>query len=147
MQTVEAIRGEWPDDLPLWVRLSCTDWMPNGLALADQIETAKRLKATGMVDLIDCSSGGVSSDQKIPSLHPGYQVPFADAIRREAGIATGAVGMIVEATHAAEIVANERADVVLLARALLADPAWPIRAAKALGVKPDLLPQYLRAAL
>ena len=146
MQTIEAVRGEWPDDLPLWVRLSFTDWMPNGLSLVDQIQTAKRLKATGLVDLIDCSSGGVSNEQKIPSLHPGYQVPFADAIRREAGIATGAVGMITEPTHAAEILANERADVVLLARALLADPAWPIRAAKALGVKPDLLPQYLRAA-
>ena len=146
METVEAVRGAWPDDLPLWVRLSCTDWMPNGLSLADQIDTAKRLKATGLVDLIDCSSGGVSNEQKIPSLHPGYQVPFADAIRREAGIATGAVGMITEPNHAAEILANERADVVLLARVLLADPAWPIRAAKALGVKPDLLPQYLRAA-
>jgi 2,4-dienoyl-CoA reductase-like NADH-dependent reductase (Old Yellow Enzyme family) len=147
METVEAVRAEWPDDLPLWVRLSCTDYMPNGLSLVDQIETAKRLKATGMVDLIDCSSGGVSNEQKIPSLHPGYQVPFADAIRREAGIATGAVGMITEPTHAAEILANGRADVVLLARALLADPAWPLRAAKALGLKPDLLPQYLRAAL
>ena len=147
METIEAVRGEWPDDLPLWVRLSCTDYMPNGLTLADQIENAKRIKATGMVDLIDCSSGGVSNDQKIPSLHPGYQVPFADAIRREAGIATGAVGMITEPTHAAEILANERADVVLLARTLLADPAWPLRAAKALGVKPDLLPQYLRAVL
>ncbi len=147
METVEAVRGAWPDELPLWVRLSCTDWTPGGLTLADQIETAKKLKATGKVDLIDCSSGGVSNDQTIPSLHPGYQVPFADAIRREAGIATGAVGMITEATHAAEILANERADVVLLARALLADPAWPIRAAKTLGVKPDLLPQYLRAAV
>ena len=147
METIEAVRAEWPDELPLWVRLSCTDWMPNGLTLTDQIETAKRLRATGLVDLIDCSSGGVSNEQKIPSLHPGYQVPFADAIRREAGIATGAVGMITEPTHAAEILANERADVVLLARALLADPAWPIRAAKALGVKPDLLPQYLRASL
>jgi 2,4-dienoyl-CoA reductase-like NADH-dependent reductase (Old Yellow Enzyme family) len=121
--------------------------MPNGLTLADQVAVAKRIKDTGLVDLIDCSSGGVSNDQKIPSLHPGYQVPFADAIRREAGIATGAVGLITEPTHAAEILANERADVVLLARALLADPAWPLRAAKALGVKPDLLPQYLRAAL
>ncbi len=147
MQTIEAVRGEWPDDLPLWVRLSCTDWMPNGLTLADVIAVVKRIKETGMVDLIDCSSGGVSNDQKIPSLHPGYQVPFADAIRRETGMATGAVGMITEPTHAAEILANERADVVLLARALLADPAWPLRAAKALGVQPDLLPQYLRAAL
>ena len=99
-----------------------------------------------MVDLIDCSSGGVSHEQKIP-LHPGYQVPFAEAIRHQAGIATGAVGMITEPTHAAEIVANARADVVLLARALLADPAWPVRAAKALGVKPELPSQYLRAAL
>jgi len=147
LQTLEAIRGEWPDDLPLWVRLSCTDYMPNGLTLADIVSVVKKIKETGMVDLIDCSSGGVSNDQKIPSLHPGYQVPFADTIRRETGMATGAVGMITEPTHAAEILANERADVVLLARALLADPAWPLRAAKALGVKPDLLPQYLRAVL
>ncbi len=147
METIEAVRGEWPDELPLWVRLSCTDWMPNGLTLADQIAVVKRIQATDMVDLIDCSSGGVSNDQKIPSLHPGYQVPFADAIRRETGMATGAVGMITEPTHAAEILANGRADVVLLARALLADPSWPLRAAKALGVKPALLPQYLRAAL
>jgi 2,4-dienoyl-CoA reductase-like NADH-dependent reductase (Old Yellow Enzyme family) len=147
MQTLEAIRGEWPNDLPLWVRLSCTDYMPNGLTLGDIVSMVKKIKETGMVDLIDCSSGGVSNDQKIPSLHPGYQVPFADTIRRETGMATGAVGMITEPTHAAEILANERADVVLLARALLADPAWPLRAAKALGVKPDLLPQYLRAAL
>ena len=147
MQTLEAIRGEWPDDLPLWVRLSCTDYMPNGLTLADIVAVVKQIKETGLVDLIDCSSGGVSNDQKIPSLHPGYQVPFADTIRRETGMATGAVGMITEPTHAAEILANGRADVVLLARALLADPAWPLRAAKALGVQPALLPQYLRAAL
>jgi 2,4-dienoyl-CoA reductase-like NADH-dependent reductase (Old Yellow Enzyme family) len=146
METLEAIRAEWPADLPLWVRLSCTDYMPGGLTIDDVVEVAKRLKARGDVDLIDCSSGGVSNEQKIPSLHPGYQVPFADTVKHRAGIATGAVGMITEPTHAAEILANDRADVVLLARALLADPAWPIRAAKALGVKPDLLPQYLRAA-
>lgn len=146
IETVEAIRGEWPSDLPLWVRLSCTDWTPGGLTIEDTVAVARKLAATGMVDLIDCSSGGVSPDQKIPSLHPGYQVPFADAIRNQAGIATGAVGMITEPTHAAEIVENGRADVVLLARALLADPAWPIRAAKALGVKPDVPSQYLRAA-
>ena len=99
------------------------------------------------MDLIDCSSGGVSPEQKIPSLHPGYQVPFADAVRNQAGIATGAVGLISEATHAAEILANGRADVVLLARAVLADPAWPLRAAKTLGVKPDMPSQYLRATL
>jgi len=147
MEVIEAVRGEWPSDLPLWVRLSCSDYMPGGLTIDDVVQVAKRIAATGQVDLIDCSSGGVSNDQKIPSLHPGYQVPFADAIRNQAGIATGAVGLITEATHAAEIVANGRADVVLLARALLADPAWPLRAAKTLGVKPDLLNQYLRASL
>jgi len=147
METLDAIRAEWPADLPLWVRLSCSDYMPGGLTIDDVVEVAKLLAARGDVDLIDCSSGGVSHDQQIPSLHPGYQVPFADAIRHRAGIATGAVGMITEPTHAAEILANGRADVVLLARAVLADPGWPVRAAKALGVKPDLPSQYLRAAL
>jgi 2,4-dienoyl-CoA reductase-like NADH-dependent reductase (Old Yellow Enzyme family) len=146
METVEAIRGEWPADLPLWVRLSCSDWVPGGLTIEDSVAVSRKLAATGQVDLIDCSSGGVSHEQKIP-LHPGYQVPFADAIRNQAGIATGAVGMITEPTHAAEILANGRADVVVLARAMLADPAWPIRAAKTLGVKPELPPQYLRAGL
>jgi 2,4-dienoyl-CoA reductase-like NADH-dependent reductase (Old Yellow Enzyme family) len=146
METVEAIRGEWPADLPLWVRLSCSDWVPGGLTIEDSVAVSRKLAATGQVDLIDCSSGGVSHEQKIP-LHPGYQVPFAEAIRNQAGIATGAVGMITEPTHAAEILANGRADVVVLARAMLADPAWPIRAAKALGVKPELPPQYLRAGL
>ena len=147
LEAIEAIRTEWPADLPLWVRLSCTDWTPGGLKIEDTIALSRRLAATGLVDLIDCSSGGVSHEQEIPSLHPGYQVPFADAIRSQAGIATGAVGMITEATHAAEIVANGRADVVLLARAVLADPAWPLRAAKALGVTAELPPQYGRAAL
>jgi 2,4-dienoyl-CoA reductase-like NADH-dependent reductase (Old Yellow Enzyme family) len=147
METIEAIREEWPSDLPLWVRLSCSDWVSGGLTIDDTVAVARKLAATGQVDLIDCSSGGVSHEQKIPSLHPGYQVPFADAIRNQAGIATGAVGLITEPTHAAEILANGRADVVLLARAMLADPAWPIRAAKALGVKPEVPPQYLRAAL
>jgi len=147
MEVVEAIRGVWPSELPLWVRLSCTDWAPGGLTIEDTVAVARKLAATGLVDLVDCSSGGVAYDQKIPSLYPGYQVPFADAIRNQAGIATGAVGMITEPTHAAEIVANGRADVVLLARALLADPAWPIRAAKALGVKPELPSQYLRSVI
>jgi 2,4-dienoyl-CoA reductase-like NADH-dependent reductase (Old Yellow Enzyme family) len=147
METIEAVRAEWPSDLPLWVRLSCTDWIPGGLSIEDTVAVARMIGATGMVDLIDCSSGGVSHDQKIPSLHPGYQVPFAEAIRHQAGIATGAVGLITEPTHAAEILANGRADVVLLARGILADPAWPIRAAKALGIKPEVPPQYLRAAL
>jgi 2,4-dienoyl-CoA reductase-like NADH-dependent reductase (Old Yellow Enzyme family) len=147
METLDAIRIEWPTDLPLWVRLSCSDYIAGGLTIDDVVEVAKTIAARGDVDLIDCSSGGMSNDQKIPSLHPGYQVPFADAIRHRAGIPTGAVGMITEPTHAAEILANGRADVVLMARALLADPAWPLRAAKALGVKPEVPSQYLRAAL
>jgi 2,4-dienoyl-CoA reductase-like NADH-dependent reductase (Old Yellow Enzyme family) len=147
MELVEAVRGAWPADLPLWVRLSCTDWVPGGLTIEDTVEVSRRLAATGMVDLIDCSSGGLAHNQAIPSLHPGYQVPFAEAVRNRAGIASGAVGLITEPTHAAEIVANGRADVVLLGRALLADPAWPLRAAKALGAPLPLPPQYLRATL
>jgi 2,4-dienoyl-CoA reductase-like NADH-dependent reductase (Old Yellow Enzyme family) len=146
-EVVEAVRGKWPSDLPLWVRLSCSDWAQGGLTIADIIAVSRKLAATEQVDLIDCSSGGVSHEQTIPSLYPGYQVPFADAIRSQAGIATGAVGLITEPTHAAEIVANGRADVVLLARAMLADPAWPIRAAKTLGVKPKVPSQYRRATL
>ncbi len=148
METVEAIRGVWPDDLPLFVRLSCVDWMEGGLTIADTIEIARRLKATGKVDLIDCSSGSVAAvGPKIPSLHPGYQVPFAEAVRHEAGIATGAVGLITAPEHAAEIVANDRADLVFIGRAVLADPAWPLRAAKHLGAAPDLMAQYKRATL
>ena len=105
------------------------------------------LAGRGDVDLIDCSSGGNAHDQVIPSLHPGYQVPFADRIRRDCGIATGAVGLITSPELADEIVANDRADIVLLARAVLADPAWPLRAAKALGAEPPLPAQYLRASL
>ncbi len=147
MEIVEASRAEWPEALPLWVRLSCTDWAVGGHGIAENIEISRMLKATGHVDLIDCSSGGVSSKQHIPSIHPGYHVPFAEAIRREAGIATGAVGMITAAEHAAEIVANERADIVLVGRALLADPAWPLHAAKKLGAPRPLPPQFLRASL
>lgn len=147
METLDAVRAEWPAELPLFVRLSCVDYMEGGLTIEDTVALARRLAARGDVDLIDCSSGGVSPDAKIPSLHPGYQVPFADAVKHGAGIATGAVGLITEPTHAAEIIGNGRADIVLLARALLADPAWPLRAAKALGVKPPLLDQYLRATI
>ena len=144
METVDAVRTEWPADLPLFVRLSCVDYLPGGLTIDDTVALCRRLAARGDVDLIDCSSGGISPDVRIPS-HPGYQVPFADRIRRDAEIATGAVGLITEPTHAAEIVANERADLVFVARVLLADAGWPLRAAKALGVKPDL-PQIGRAS-
>jgi 2,4-dienoyl-CoA reductase-like NADH-dependent reductase (Old Yellow Enzyme family) len=146
METLDAVRAEWPAELPLFVRLSCVDYLPGGLTLEDTVALCRKLAARGDVDLIDCSSGGISPDVRIPT-HPGYQVPFAEAVKLGAGIATGAVGLITEPTHAAEIVANERADLVFLARILLADPAWPLRAAVALGVKPELPPQYWRATL
>jgi 2,4-dienoyl-CoA reductase-like NADH-dependent reductase (Old Yellow Enzyme family) len=146
METVDAVRTEWPADLPLFVRLSCVDYLPGGLTIDDTVALCRKLAARGDVDLVDCSSGGISSGVRIPS-HPGYQVPFADRIRRDAGIATGAVGLITEPTHAAEIVANERADLVFVARVLLADPGWPLRAAAALGVMPELPPPYWRATL
>jgi len=147
MEVIDAVRGEWPADLPLFVRISCTDWVEGGLMADDAVAIGRMLKARGDVDLIDCSSGGASPRQAIPSLHPGYQVPFAERVRAEAGIATGAVGLIREAEHAAEIVANGRADLVFVARAVLADPAWPLRVAAKLGVKPELPPQYQRSLL
>jgi 2,4-dienoyl-CoA reductase-like NADH-dependent reductase (Old Yellow Enzyme family) len=147
METIDAVRTEWPAELPLFVRLSCSDYVEGGLTIEDTVALCRKLAARGDVDLIDCSSGGIAPEARIPSIHPGYQVPFADAVKHGAGIATGAVGLITEPTHAAEIIANGRADIVLLARALLADPAWPLRAAKALGVKPVLPDQYGRATL
>jgi 2,4-dienoyl-CoA reductase-like NADH-dependent reductase (Old Yellow Enzyme family) len=147
MEVIDAVRGEWPDDLPLFVRLSCADYVEGGITIADTVALAKLLAARGDVDLIDCSSGGISPAQRIPSLHPGYQVPFAERVREEAGIATGAVGLIRDPAQAAEIVANGRADIVLLARAILADPAWPLRAAHHLGAQVDLPVQYQRAML
>jgi 2,4-dienoyl-CoA reductase-like NADH-dependent reductase (Old Yellow Enzyme family) len=141
---VEAVRGEWPEELPLFVRISCTDWVDGGWDLAQSIRLARALAQTGQVDLIDCSSGGNDPRQQIPR-HPGYQVPFAEAIRRESGLATGALGLISRADMAEEILANGRADLVVLGRALLADPHWPINAAKALRIAPNWPVQYERA--
>ncbi len=145
MEVIDAVRAEWPDDMPLFVRLSCTDWLPGGLIADDAVQIGRWLHQRGDVDLIDCSTGGVSPAARIPSVHPGYQVPFAERVRAEAGIATGAVGMIRGAEQAAEIVANGRADLVFVARAVLADPAWTLRAAEALGVRIELVKQYSRA--
>jgi len=147
MQVIDAVRAEWPADLPLFIRLSCTDWTAGGLTVEDTVALAKLLAARGDVDLIDCSGGGVSPAQRIPSLHPGYQVPFAERVKHGAGIATGAVGLIREADHAAEIIANDRADLVFIGRAMLADPAWPLRAARSLGAKVEWPKQYQRGAL
>ncbi|MDE2517737.1 MAG: NADH:flavin oxidoreductase/NADH oxidase [Rhodospirillales bacterium] len=147
METIDAVRAEWPAELPLFVRLSCVDHVPGGLSIEDSVALSRMLAARGDVDLIDCSSGGISPEMRIPSLHPGYQVPYAEAIKHGAQIATGAVGLITEATHAAEIIANDRADLVLVARAALADPAWPLRVARTLGMKPEMPLQYGRATL
>ena len=144
METLDAVRAVWPAELPLFVRLSCVDYMAGGLTIDDTVEVSRMLKARGDVDLIDCSSGGVSPEARIPSLHPGYQVPFADAIRHGADIPTGAVGLITKAEHAEEILGNQRADLIFLARILLGDPSWPIRAAMTLGAKPPVPNQYLR---
>jgi 2,4-dienoyl-CoA reductase-like NADH-dependent reductase (Old Yellow Enzyme family) len=145
LETVRAVRAVWPESLPLAVRISCTDWVPGGWDLDQSVELARRLGPEG-VDLVDCSSGGMVPNAKIPT-GPGYQVPFAERIRREARVATAAVGLITEADQADEIVRTGRADLVLLARELLRDPHWPLRAARALGRKDTLAPpvQYTRA--
>ncbi|MDQ2801455.1 MAG: oxidoreductase, partial [Pseudomonadota bacterium] len=117
-----------------------------GLTADDAVQIARWLRARGDVDLLDCSSGGVRPDIRVHA-YPGYQVPFADRIRAETGLPTGALGMITAPEHAAEILENGRADLVFIGRAVLADPGWTLRAAHALGVKPSLPPQYLRARL
>ena len=141
--TTRAVRKVWPDHLPLAVRISAIDWLPGGWQIEDSIALAKLLKTEG-VDLMDCSSGGLVPDAKI-EVKPGYQVPFAEQIRRAADIATAAVGFITEPQQADDIVRNGRADVVLLARQMLADPYWPAHAARALGRKITPPNQYLRA--
>ena len=147
MEVLDAVRGEWPAELPLFVRLSTSDWLDEGMGPDDAVQIAKWLKARGDVDLVDCSSGGIVPHSRPPRLYPGYQVPLAERVRREAGIATGAVGMIRSPEQAAEIVENGRADLVFVARAVLAEPGWPLRVAAALGVKPPLPVQYERATL
>jgi len=145
LETTRAVRAVWPDHLPLAVRISSTDWVDGGWDIEQSVELARRLKPEG-VDLMDCSSGGNVPDAKIP-VGAGYQVPFAERIRREADIATAAVGCITEPTHADEIIRNGRADLVLLAREFLREPYWPRQAARTLG-HPEAVPgpvQYGRA--
>lgn len=131
LESIKAVREEWPDDLPLFLRLSCTDWVDGGWTLSDTVQLATLLKSRGDVDLIDCSSGGNDPHQQIP-IHPGYQIPLAQTVRAEAGIATGAVGLIHSPDLAESVIANGQADLVILGRALLSDPAWPLRAAATL---------------
>ncbi len=145
VETTRAVRAAWPDKFPLTARLSCTDWVPGGWDLEQSVELSRRLKAEG-VDLIDCSSGGITPDAKI-EVGPGYQLPFAEKIRREANVATAAVGMITEPGQADEIIRSGQADLVYMAREFLRDPYWPAHAAKVLGhaEKAKLPVQYLRA--
>jgi 2,4-dienoyl-CoA reductase-like NADH-dependent reductase (Old Yellow Enzyme family) len=143
LEVATAVRGAWPDTLPLFMRISAVDWVENGWQIEDSVELARRLGPLG-VDLIDCSSGGVVP-HAIVQIGPAYQTPFAERIRRETGILTGAVGMITEPHQADAIVRAGQADIILLAREFLRDPYWPQHAAKVLGVAADVPKQYGRA--
>lgn len=142
-EVTEAVRRVWPETLPLFIRLSVTDWIEGGWTIEDSIALARRLKPLG-VDLIDCSSGGVVSHVKIP-VGPGYQVKFAERIRRESGVMTGAVGMITAPEQADQIIRTGQSDIVLLARQLLRDPYWPLHAASRLRQEFIWPKQYFRA--
>jgi 2,4-dienoyl-CoA reductase-like NADH-dependent reductase (Old Yellow Enzyme family) len=143
LRVAAAVREVWPEHLPMFIRISATDWTAGGWDIEQSVHFASRLRALG-ADLIDCSSGGNVPHATIP-VGPGYQVPFAKRIREEAQIATGAVGMITEAHQANEIVATGKADAVIMARELLRDPYWPLHAAAALDVDVPWPDQYLRA--
>jgi 2,4-dienoyl-CoA reductase-like NADH-dependent reductase (Old Yellow Enzyme family) len=132
LRIASELRGVLPTELPLAVRLSCSDWVDGGWTIGDSVRVAAELRKAG-VDLIDCSSGGAWPTATIP-VGPGYQTAFADAIRRESGIATAAVGMITEPHQAETIVRTGQADMVFLAREMLRDPYWPARAARVLGM-------------
>lgn len=145
LEVVEAIRGVWPESKPLFVRLSATDYVEGGWNIDETVKLSGILKNHG-VDLIDSSSGGLVPYAKIP-FSPGYQVPFAESIRKEAGILTGAVGFITEAQQAEEILAKEQADIILLARASLRDPYFALHAARELGEDVEWPVQYRRAKM
>jgi 2,4-dienoyl-CoA reductase-like NADH-dependent reductase (Old Yellow Enzyme family) len=142
-EIIAAVRDVWPERLPLWLRISASDWTEGGWTIEDSVDLARQVKPLG-VDLIDASSGGIVPTAKIP-LSPGYQTPFAERIRRETGILTGAVGMITAPEQAQHILFTGQADIVLLARELLRDPYWPLRAAHILKQNVQWPKQYLRA--
>jgi len=143
LQVVRAVRDAWPAARPVFVRISATDWAEGGWDLEQSVAFSRELRALG-VDLVDCSSGGNVADAKVP-LAPGYQTPFAAAIRRDAGLPTAAVGLITEPVQAEHILATGQADMICLARALLRDPYWALHAASALGSDVKWPDQYLRA--
>lgn len=143
LSAAKAVRESWPSGLPLFVRISCTDWVEGGWNLAQSVEFSRGLKEIG-VDLIDCSSGGLVPHAKIP-VGPGYQTPFAAEIRSRVGIATGTVGLITHPVQAEQILSTGQADVIFIARELLRDPYWPLHASKTLNVDVSWPSQYLRA--
>ena len=143
MEIVEAVQSVWPADLPVFVRISATDWVDNGWNLNDSILLCKILKEKG-VDLIDCSSGGNIGHAKIP-VGPGYQVPFSDQIKKQTAMFTGAVGMITEAQQAEEILNKKEADLIIIAREFLRDPYFPLHAADTLHHPLEWPVQYQRA--
>lgn len=143
IEIIDAIREEWSEDLPLFVRISASDWVHGGFTIEDSIKLVKILQLKN-VDLIDCSSGGVSPEQKI-DVGPLYQVQFSEAIRRETNILTGAVGLITNAQQAEHILVNQKADLIFLARQLLRDPYFPLHAARELGHDLQWPVQYERA--
>jgi 2,4-dienoyl-CoA reductase-like NADH-dependent reductase (Old Yellow Enzyme family) len=142
-QVASAVRAVWPEDRPLFTRLSCTDWIEGGWTPEDTVELARRLRSLG-VDLIDCSSGGNAAKAPVFAA-AGYQTLFAERVRREAGILTGAVGLITSPQQADHIIRSGQADMVLLAREMLRDPYFPLRAARELGYRASYPVQYLRA--
>lgn len=145
LEIIEAVRTVWPNELPLFVRISATDWLPEGGWDIDQSVELAKVLATKEVDLIDTSSGGAVPYASL-SVYPGYQVPFAERIRSEADILTGAVGLITEPEQAEAILTEEKADLIFLGRELLRDPYWPLKAAQALkATMPYWPPQYHRA--
>ncbi|HEU4456569.1 MAG TPA: NADH:flavin oxidoreductase/NADH oxidase [Longimicrobium sp.] len=143
VEVTRAVREVWPENLPLFLRISATDWAEGGWDAEQSVELARALGPLG-IDLVDCSTGGLVPGVRIP-VGPGYQVEFAERIRREAHLATAAVGLITDAAQADEIIRAGRAEVVLLARQLLRDPYWPLRAARQLGVEMPWPEQYHRA--
>ncbi len=143
LEIVKAVQTEWPQSLPLFVRISATDWAENGWNIAEAVQLSEILKKEG-VDLIDCSSGGLVPYQKI-QLGPGYQVSFAEQIRKDTGILTGAVGLITDAQQAEDILVKGQADLILIARASLRDPYFALHAAKILGDDIEWPLQYKRA--
>ena len=145
LSIARAVRDVWPGELPVFARISATDWVDGGWDLAQSIEFCRRLKDTG-IDLIDCSGGGTVPHAVIPR-GPGFQTPFATAIRHEVKIATGTIGFITNPVQAEQIIATGLADAVLLAREMLRKPYWPLEAARVLGVDVPWPKQYLRAKI